>query len=309
MRSGPSRTSALKDFGVYAGFSQIVIYVQPHDVLKANTPRTSLILKSNVPIDYAAIGEAFAEQMPPELEAFMAGQVATEPGDHRKAIRKALKEVEDALNEARYRRNERSRARRLEAEPGGVATSALIEAALEVTERRVPRADATGRVGAEYLRRARDDDARRTRAERIDTDPAPKVVWEKDGATVQPGRAAMYARNAHTVTASTRFDLYQDLVEWGVREAKARGVADIEDETLKTIVEDEVQRWFAQAFIEAVVVLRPKEHDANWGPRVYETALSDEGLTAALVSHRWHMMSAIKRGLAGRLGHKKEAVA
>ena len=202
-----------------------------------------------------------------------------------------------------------ARAERLEPEPGGaVANVFLAEAGPNLIERRAPRADATGRVGAEYLRRARDDDARRVRAEKIESDPAPQVVWDKDGATVQPGRAAMYARNAHIVTASTRFDLYLDLVEWGIKEAKVRGVADIDDGTLRTIVEEEVQRWFAQAFVETVVVLRPKEHDANWGPKVYETALSDEGLTAALVSHRWHMMTAIRRGLSGRLGHRKDAM-
>ena len=47
-------------------------------------------------------------------------------------------------------------------------------------------------------------------------------------------------------------------------------------------------------------------YDAHWGPMVYNTGLSDEGLTAAVMSHRWLMMSAIKRGLAGRLGRLKE---
>jgi hypothetical protein len=50
-------------------------------------------------------------------------------------------------------------------------------------------------------------------------------------------------------------------------------------------------------------------HDDKWGRMVYETALSDEGLTAAVVSHRWHMMTALMRGLAARLGKQKDAVA
>jgi hypothetical protein len=98
------------------------------------------------------------------------------------------------------------------------------------------------------------------------------------------------------------------MIEWAFTEAKGRGASDIDDKALKAIVEDEVRRWFEQALSEAVVVLRPMAHDAKWGPKVYETGLSDEGLTAAVVSHRWHMMSAIKRGLAGRLGRAKDGV-
>jgi len=52
--------------------------------------------------------------------------------------------------------------------------------------------------------------------------------------------------------------------------------------------EDEVRRWFEEAFSQAVVVLRPMSHDERWGPNVFETGLSDEGLTAAVVSHRWY---------------------
>ena len=70
-----------------------------------------------------------------------------------------------------------------------------------------------------------------------------------------------------------------------------------------------MQRWFEEAPTKAVVVLRPMVHDDKWGRMVYETALSDEGLTAAVVSHRWHMMTALKRGLAARLGKQKDAVA
>ena len=50
-------------------------------------------------------------------------------------------------------------------------------------------------------------------------------------------------------------------------------------------------------------------HDGRWGPKAYETGLSDEGLTAAVVSHRWLLLSAIKRGLAGRLGRMKDVAA
>jgi hypothetical protein len=235
----------------------------------------------------------------------MAGQVSSEASDNRKSILKNLKEVEEALEQARYRRSPKGKLELVQQDIGGHAA--------HVDESRESRAaygsarpqDATGRVGDEYLRKAREE-MDRTRAARVDTDPLPKIVWDDDGSTVPPGRAATYTRATHVVTANGQFDFYRDLLEWSVDEAKNRTSSAIDDETLRRICRDEVRRWFEESLAQAVVVLRPMSHDARWGPKVYETGLSDEGLTAAVVSHRWLLLSAIKRGLAGRLGSKRE---
>ena len=150
---------------------------------------------------------------------------------------------------------------------------------------------------------------RRLKTKRVDADPLPRIVWDEDGQTVAAGRAATYTRANHVLTANAEFDLYLDLLEWSRTEAKNRVATDIDDETLRRICEDEVRRWFEEALSQAVVVLRPMAHDERWGPNVFDTGLSDEGLTAAVVSHRWLLISAIKRGLAGRLGRMKETVA
>src|SRR5256884_7024956 len=76
-RTGTSRISALKDFGIYAGHARIVIYVEPVSVLGANTSRSALILLGGSPVNYAEIGNAFADEMPGEIAAFMAGQVSS----------------------------------------------------------------------------------------------------------------------------------------------------------------------------------------------------------------------------------------
>lgn len=308
-RTRGARTSALKDFGIYAGFGRIVIYVEPHDVLKANTPRTSLILQGNRPIDYAAIGAAFIDKMPAELDRFMAGQVTAEHGDHRKAIRKTLKEVEDALDEARFRRSQRGKLDHYDPEPGGSEARSMTDGSSREESGRGRAEDAGGRIGSEYLRRAREERERRNRGEQIDADPSPKIVWDESGTATQAGRAATYNPRVHVVTANPKFAYFLDLMEWGLEEARQRAASEMDEATLRAIVEDEAKRWFEQALAEVVIVLRPMAHDTKWGPMVYESALSEEGLTAAIVSHRWHMMTAIKRGLAGRLGRSKEAVA
>lgn len=309
VRAGASRSSALKDFGIYAGHGRIVIYVEPLNVLGANTSRSSLILNGGLPVDYAEIGGSFADRMPGELAAFMSGQVSSEQGDHRKSILKNLKEVEQALDEARFRRSKKGKPESVEPETGGRPALNTEPA----TER--PRSggtsrpqDVTGRVGNEYLRRAREEMERRIQVKRVDSDPLPTVVWDDEGQTVAAGRAATYTRATHVVTANPKFDFYLDLLEWSREEAKSRLGTDIDEDTLKKICQDEVRRWFEEALSQAVVVLRPMAQSEKWGPNVFETGLSDEGLTAAVISHRWLLLSAIKRGLAGRLGRMKEAV-
>lgn len=307
VRAGASRSSALKDFGVYAGHGRVVIYVEPTNVLGANTARTSLILKGGAPVDYAEIGAAFADRMPDALSAFMSGQVSAEPADRRKSILKNIKEVEDALDQARYRRASKGKSEPVDPETGGRPAHTREPAPSRPRSSSGSRPqDATGRVGSEYLRRAREEMERRF-VKRVDSDPLPRIFWDEDGQTVASGRAATYTRATHVVTANPKFDFYLDLLEWSREEAKSRLATEIDDETLSKICEDEVRRWFEESLSQAVVVLRPMAHSERWGPNVFETGLSDEGLTAAVVSHRWLLLSAIKRGLAGRLGRMKES--
>jgi hypothetical protein len=307
VRSGQARSSALKDFGVYAGFGRVVLYVEPRNVLKANTARTALILKGNVSIDYVQIGAAFVERMPDAIAAFMAGQVTTERGDHKKQIRRNLKEVEDELDVARYRRGRRGSVDSFDPEDGGAPPNDAPPKEPRQRGGSDGTRDASGRVGSEYLRKAEEERERKMRGEKVDHDPAPRIVWEKEASAVIGGRAATYNPTVHVVTASTHYSLYKDMIEWAFGAAKERAAGDIADDALRAIAEDEVQKWFEQALSEVVVVLRPLVRDANWGPDVYHTGLSDEGLTAAIASHRWHMMSAIRRDLGLRLGRATSA--
>lgn len=301
--------SALKDFGVYAGFGRIVIYVEPTNVLGANTSRSAVILSGGSPINYAEIGSAFADQMPDELAAFMAGQVSAEHGDHRKSILRNIKEVEQALDQARHRQSGKGRLESVLPESGGRETVGDLDRDRRSSSSLSRPQDATDRIGSEYLRKAREELERKLRVKKSERDSLPRIVWDNDGNAVQSGRAATYTRASNVVTANARFDFYLDLLAWSIEEAKSRVASDLDAETLKRICEDEVRRWFEEALAQAVVVLRPLAHDVRWGPRVFETGLSDEGLTAAVISHRWLILSAVKRGLAGRLGRLRETVA
>jgi len=261
------------------------------------------------PVNYAVIGNAFADEMPGEIAAFMAGQVSSEQGDHRKSILRNIKEVEDALDQARYRRSEKGKEESVRPEAGEAVRQVDADQDGRSGSSMSRPQDATNRVGSEYLRKARHELERRLRVKKNAKDILPKIVWDDDGTTVQSGRAASYTRASNVVTANGRFDFYLDLLEWSVEEAKSRVASDVDGDTLRRICEDEVRRWFEEALAQAVVVLKPLSHDERWEPRVFDTGLYDEGLTAAVISHRWLILSAVKRNLAGRLGRLKETVA
>jgi hypothetical protein len=307
LRGGTQRVSALKDFGIYAGHTRIVIYVEPLNVLGANTIRSALILKDGSSVDYPEIGVAFADNMPDQLAAYMAGEVSAEQPDHRKSILKNYKEVQAALDQARYRRSQKGKLAHFEGDVGGRLAPSLEGEQRRRRESEKRPHDVTGRVGAEYLRRAREEMERRIRAEKVETDPLPRIVWDEEGTSVTPGRAAMYTPASHLVTANAKFESYLDMLEWSFEEAKERSGMVIDDASLTKICTEEVRRWFEEALAQAVAVLRPLNHDSRWGPMVNESALSDEGLTAAVVSHRWLMISALKRSLSGRLGMRRES--
>jgi hypothetical protein len=110
------------------------------------------------------------------------------------------------------------------------------------------------------------------------------------------------------VTISERFWFYQDLVECGIREARNRGVG-ADDTVLNTLVASIVKRWFEEAFGQTVVSLRGRYRDPDWGPNVFESALSSEALTAAVLSHRWLLLSQVRKELGQRLGRLKDNAA
>jgi hypothetical protein len=179
----------------------------------ANTSRSALILSGGTPVNYAEIGNGFADLLPNEVADFMAGQVSSEQGDHRKSILRNIKEVEDLLDQARYRRSEKGKLESVRPETG--EGTHLFDGDRDgrfgsgVSRSR----DATDRVGSEYLRKARQELERRSRVKKSDTDTLPKIVWDEDGTTVQSGRAASYTKASHVVTANGRFDFYLDLLE------------------------------------------------------------------------------------------------
>ena len=138
---------------------------------------------------------------------------------------------------------------------------------MDVTERTTGATqEAGGRIGSEYLRRARHEQEWRIRAQKIQTDPMSRVVWDEDGKAFPKGRAATYTSAMHTVTANATLSFYVELLQWAVNEVRIRSVGSIDEATAQTMAENEVRRWFEQALIEVVVALPPLANDPDWVP-------------------------------------------
>jgi Histidine kinase-, DNA gyrase B-, and HSP90-like ATPase len=306
-RRGNARFSALKDFGIYAGHARIVVYVESEDVLGANASRSSLILEGGRALDYSALGAAFASRMPDELALFMAGQVTAEESDHRKAILKNLKEVDQALALSRLCRSPSGgHDVPVEAEAGGRAAFGDVVRGPNRSSRKDQ--SAGGRLGEGYFRRARAE-AEVLRVREVEDDPLPKIVWDPTGEAVPEGRAATYTPARHVVTVNGRFWFYEDLKACCVRESATRRAVGTAESVIAAVAEAIVKRWFEEALVQTVVSLRGMATHPAWGPKVFDTALSDEGLTAAVLSHRWLLLSQVRRELGVRLGRLKEHAA
>lgn len=115
--------------------------------------------------------------MPDEIAAFMAGQVSSEHGDHRKSILRNIKEVEDALDQARYRHSTKGKPTFVQVETGDV--NVLSDADASRSGSGASRTqDATDRVGSEYLRKARQELERKLPVKKSELDSLPKIVWD-----------------------------------------------------------------------------------------------------------------------------------
>jgi hypothetical protein len=265
-----------------------------------------LTLAGGASIDYVSIGAVFAQKMPDELSLFMAGQVAAEESDHREAILRNVKEVDEVLARGRLRPTSAGEQQQVEPESGGIPGQGGSQREGRADERELE--GASGRVGLEYFRRATNE-AELRRVRPLNDDPLPRIVWDESGDSVPAGRAATYTTATDVVTASAKFEFFCDLKAWCVQEAKSRAFSTKGEEHLVALCDGLVKRWFEEALAQTVVALRSKRFHPEWGPAACETALSDEGLTAALVSHKWLLLSQIRRELGVRLGRLRDAVA
>ena len=291
------RRHALKAFGIYAGQSKIVIYIEPHNVLKPNTARTDLIMEDDQSFSIAQIGALFAAQMPKSLKEYMDNQVM-DISANRQTMQRRLRDL--LKNWSTFSKSNDGEFNRCTTTQGGqIATS--------ITKKKPSNDDGShpqtgGRLGNKYLRLTQEGQSQQTKPTRPDL--FPNIAWDDTGEVVAAERAASYTPAAHKLVINKQYSGYKNLVAGALSMVKARA-PHMGDNTIQQMAEPIARNWFEQSLCEAVISLRPLEHDAKWGPEVFDTALSDEGLTAAVESHKWHLLKCIERDVTRTLGTPK----
>ena len=129
--------------------------------------------------------------------------------------------------------------------------------------------------------------------------PFPTVRWVRlaDG-TRSSGeledRAAQYFERENTIKANADFQGFKDVADHFIKKyGKIDGVSEH--------VSSVVYEWFEQQLVETVAGSLSMKHRKHWNPDAFDKLISDEALTASVMS-RFHLMRQIDRALHSKFG-------
>ncbi len=294
-----SATPKLQQFGVVFGCPRVVIYVEPKDGdgirLSTNTARTQLLI-NNLPLPWVEWAAEFREQLPAEIDHLIREVSAgSRSSDHSQSIRERLKEILDLFKVSRYRA--------IRTGDTLIDPSRRTRGGLPQDSDQTARARGTGRSGTQggsaggaysiFLKREG------VPGKRVRPDVFPEILWVslKDG-TRESGdledRAARFLVEQNKLLINGDFRVFTDMTDRWVREYKdTPGVHDV--------IESAVRNWFSQALVETVIGVQALKDSQEWSVEEVEKALSEEALTAAVMS-RYHVNNCVKRELGTKLG-------
>ncbi len=308
-------TAMLQQFGVLFGSRQVVIYLEPKGgdgaVLTTNTARTTLRLNGEG-LPWSDWAHRFREKMPQALAEFVKEKaLASTEKDHVKSIKDRLKSVMDLYRVSRYRPSPQGA---YLSDPDSVARVSFSPESGRrskggrgqgVSIGGSGRGNRDSEVGNVYHLFEKKDG---TPSERSQTDPFPVVNWvSRQDDTRAEGdmedKAAKFVANQNTLMVNADFRVFTDMIE---RLASAKRAVPGGVDIRPTVI-DVVHAWFEQALIETVIGVQQLKGSKEWGPSEIDAALSEEGLTAA-VMQRYHVFNSCKRELGAKLGREATAV-
>ena len=134
-----------------------------------------------------------------------------------------------------------------------------------------------------------------TRVREHEIDDVPRLIWvsieddtRKEGDEFED-RAAMYSSPARTITANADFCMIDQMTDYLVKMIGTESVA------AKAAIKIQVKDVVATALTETVMTVESlAKHQATWSPVDKENALSEIGLTAAVLP-KFYALQALKR--------------
>lgn len=298
-RHGSRARAVLQEFGVTAGTSHVVIYVEPSDV-SINLSRTAPIFEDHDP-PWAEWGAEFREKMPPELAAYVESIHNKADSSVAEEIRKRLAPMMELFSPPRFRRSA--------AGPKNMDADSLTEGGSgdlfvpppEDSERKPRPKNPSGRShgggrGASLADRVKPLGPEATQIAPL---TVPKVEWTSDSDIGD--RAAEYVRVNNTIMVNRGFRVFQQIAEKLEAEFAGRPGA-------STVIWHQIESWFGQQLVEAVLGVQAlvTTRGGVWDQKTVDEMTTPEALTVA-VCVRYLALNQIRSIASKTLGRPVEA--
>jgi len=291
-----SRSNRSAHFGVIFGRDRVVIYVEPDNVVQ-NTARTGLVRPDGSAIVWDRWQDQFRENMPDALRNFLDSLLdENSRNSHTDSIRERLKTLRELYKISRYRSN---REGSLQGDPNSAIelnTGYIKDGDLRDSTSRSNRGrgSGAGSLATTLLSALVEEGESGVPVIHAQPDPFPKVTWT----TVQESpqitdRAAEYVPTENRILANKDFQGLQDLVNYF-------GKSHSEFPEVQQMIREVVTESFEQALMECVAGALSLKGRAHWNNSDFETAISKEALTTAVMQRYW-MVSHIKRILGSKI--------
>jgi hypothetical protein len=299
---GRAGVARLQGFGVIFGCSRVVLYLEPKTdasvSVTANIARTSLV-SNGEPLPWSEWAADFRDNLPQPIADLMEEISAnSSPSDHRAAIRERLKRLRELFKFSRYRPSKNG-AHEIDSDalsPGG-------------TPQRNGSTGGGGGGGGGKGGRAGDVYALflSTRggvpAEEVASPIEPERQWVTlaDNTRTQgdlEDRAARFLPDQNLLLINGDFRVFTDMTDrWAKKYAHVPGA--------RKQVDQVVREWFEQQLVETVMGAMALRQTGQWTLDELRQLWNEQSLTAAVLP-RYHVDSAISRGVGTRLGSLKD---
>ena len=279
--------SMLQKFGVFAGFNEVVLIVEPMLTLAvtANLTRTSLLLPDGADLPWARWSGEFYEDMPPAIADYVEANQRLSSKSEDQFVQEQINKYRDLLQIV----VRRPRKDGPETTTGDQEEGPDREPSGDKGTRKRATPAAVRRPGTQVLKAPGAMGA-------LDVFASFKPKWEwcnEDEAGLE-GRAARFVPERNFLAINNDFSVFQELVDRGL---------DLVDPAHHATVRPKVEAIAKQLYVtqlvwtvmSAMASFRNREH---WQGEAFDKLISEEALTAAVLP-RVYLLNDVKRYVKG----------
>lgn len=301
MTLGKGGAPRLQSFGIYVGFNRVVLYIEPHSNEKQkvipNTPRTHLLL-NNESLPWSQWATEFRDNMPNQIKKLIESVLAKSSiRSDDESIDKRIKELERLYTISRYRPNPKGENMVDDPTLGGSPQERG-----DKQEKNGKGGGKGGLAGRVYSWFQKDEGAKANKVKGAKVNrPTVKWVTSFDESRVPPDledRAARFIPETNQLFINADFRGFVDTIRHLTEDHRQLEKVPGGKIQIKRLTRLE----FEGALVETVLSLQSLEGSREWSNAQLRDALSEEGLTAAVMPryHIYHAVSAQLRKMGSK---------